>query len=152
MGNSARTIPGVADRATTRRRALFGPLTRILNPIVMRLAGTARFPVAGVVHHRGRRSGRAYSTPLGTRGFAGGFVIPLTFGPQADWCRNVLAAGGCDIEWKGRRWTATEPVVVDATAARAEIRGALGRFERFAIQAMGTRQFLRLTASPVISS
>jgi hypothetical protein len=31
-----------------------------------------------------------------------GFVIALTYGPDRDWVRNVLAAGGCTIEWRGR--------------------------------------------------
>lgn len=143
MDNSAGTIP-VADRATIRRRAVFGPLTGVLNPIVVRFAGTAWFPMVGILHHRGRRSGRAYATPLATSGFDGGFLVPLTFGAQADWCRNVLAAGGCDIVWKGTRWTATGPEVVEAAGARAELRAAMGPVTRFLIRTMGTRSFLRL--------
>ena len=38
-------------------------------------------PVVGIVHHRGRKTGRAYATPLGIRpAAAGGFVMPLTLG------------------------------------------------------------------------
>ena len=151
MDNSARTIPG-RDRATARRRAVLGPLTRLLNPRVLRLAGRTGLPLFGIVHHRGRRSGRPYATPLGTRGFRGGFLIPLTFGPEADWCRNVLAAGGCVVEWNGARWTTSDPEVVEAATVRAELLAAMGRMERFLIRAMGTRRFLRLrvvSAEPV---
>jgi deazaflavin-dependent oxidoreductase (nitroreductase family) len=146
MGNSGRTIPGRSgsDRATARRRAFFGPLTRLINPRAVRLAGTARLPLFGVVRQRGRRSGRLYATPLAVRGFPGGFLIPLTFGPEADWCRNVLAAGECVIQWRGRQWTAVEPRVVDAADVGAELRVAMGRVERFMLRLMGTRQFLRL--------
>ena len=28
----------------------------------------------------------------------GGYVIALTYGPDADWVKNVLAAGGCELE------------------------------------------------------
>lgn len=146
MDNPARTIPGRVDssRATAVRRAVFGPLTRRLNPRVMRRAGTAEQPRFGVLEHRGRRSGRAYATPLGVRGFPGGFLIPLTFGPQADWCRNVLAAGECVVRWKGDRYRAVEPAVVDAAQVAGELRAASGPMERLALRLMGTRQFLLL--------
>ena len=146
MDNPARTIPGRLgpDRATAVRRALFGPLTRLLNPRILEVAGTAERPRFGVVEHRGRRSGRTYATPLGVRGFPGGFLIPLTFGPDADWCRNVLAAGECVIRWRGRRYTAVEPRVVDVAEVRDELRAASGPLERLALRLMGTRRFLRL--------
>ena len=146
MDDPARTIPGHRDpdRATALRRAFFGPLTRLLNPRVLKVAGTAERPRFGVLEHRGRRSGRAYRTPLGVRGFPGGFLIPLTFGPDADWCRNVLAAGECVIRWRGRQYTAVEPRVVDAADVRDELRTASGPGERLALRLMGTRRFLRL--------
>jgi hypothetical protein len=41
-------------------------------------------PVVGIIHHRGRNTGRPYATPLGIRpATAGGFVMPLTFGESA---------------------------------------------------------------------
>jgi deazaflavin-dependent oxidoreductase (nitroreductase family) len=146
MDNAGRTIPGrfASSRATALRRTFFGPLTRLLNPRVLKVAGTAGRPRFGVVEHRGRRSGRPYATPLGVRGFPGGFLIPLTFGPQADWCRNVLAAGECTIRWNGRRCRGVRPEVVDAATVAAELRAASGRLERLALRLMGTRQFLLL--------
>lgn len=146
MEDRPRTIPGRPgpDRATAVRRAFFGPLTRLLNPRILRVAGTAERPRFGVVEHRGRRSGRAYATPVGVRGFPGGFLIPLTFGPDADWCRNVLAAGECVIRWRDRRYTAVEPRVVDIAEVRDELRAAIGPAERAALRLMGTRRFLRL--------
>jgi deazaflavin-dependent oxidoreductase (nitroreductase family) len=53
-------------------------------------------PVVGIIHHRGRNTGRPYATPLGLRpATAGGFVMPLTFGESAGWYRNIVAAGSC---------------------------------------------------------
>lgn len=146
MDDPARTIPGRPgpDRATAVRKAFFGPLTRLLNPRVLKVAGTAERPRFGVVEHRGRRSGRTHATPLGVRGFRGGFLIPLTFGRDADWCRNVLAAGECVIRWRGRRYTAIEPRVVDVAEVRDELRAASGPVERLALRLMGTRRFLLL--------
>jgi deazaflavin-dependent oxidoreductase (nitroreductase family) len=66
----------------------------ILWPIVSRLPGS-RF---GRIAHVGRRSGRAYRTPM--LGFRDGdsIVFALTYGPGTQWVRNVLAAGACDFE------------------------------------------------------
>src|SRR3954452_3417920 len=46
-----------------------------------------------LVRHVGRRSGRAYATPLVVARVAGGFVVELTYGPDVDWYRNITAAG-----------------------------------------------------------
>lgn len=62
----------------------------------------AHLPGFGVVHHRGRRSGREYATPVNVFATDGGYVIALTYGPRADWVRNVLAAGGCTLRTHGR--------------------------------------------------
>src|SRR5579859_6506253 len=92
--------------------------TRLFNPLTLPLAGSHRLPLLAVVHHRGRRSGRSYATPLGARLTADGFVIPLTFGERVDWFRNVQAAGGCVIRWKGADYALIEPVVIDWASAR----------------------------------
>ena len=74
--------------------------TRVTNRLTRRAAG--RLPGFGIVCHVGRRSGRAYRTPVNV--FRGGeqYVFALTYGPDADWVRNVLAAGGCGLETRGR--------------------------------------------------
>ncbi len=59
-------------------------------------------PGFAIVVHRGRRTDREYRTLVIAFLSPGGFVIALTYGPDRDWVRNVLAAGGCTIEWQGR--------------------------------------------------
>jgi hypothetical protein len=59
-------------------------LNRLSRPVA------AHLPGFGVVHHRGRRSGRAYRTPVNLFPTQRGFVIALTYGPRTDWMRNVL--------------------------------------------------------------
>jgi deazaflavin-dependent oxidoreductase (nitroreductase family) len=71
-----------------------------------------RLPGFGIVLHRGRRSGREFRTPLNVFRTDDGFVIALTYGPEADWVKNVLAAGGCDLLTRGRRHSLTNPRVV----------------------------------------
>jgi hypothetical protein len=48
----------------------------------------------------------------------GGYLFALTYGKDADWVRNVLAAGHCTIRWRGADHKADEPRIIDAAAAR----------------------------------
>jgi hypothetical protein len=38
---------------------------RYLNPLMLSLAGSSRLPMLAVLYHRGRRSGRAFTTQVG---------------------------------------------------------------------------------------
>lgn len=87
-------------------------------------------PGWGVVVHRGRKSGRIFRTPLWVFRRHNGFVIALTYGPETDWVRNVLAAGGCELQTRRRRYQLGAPVVfrdANATDMPAFIRFMLRR-------------------------
>ncbi|WP_297601652.1 nitroreductase family deazaflavin-dependent oxidoreductase [Mycobacterium sp.] len=87
-------------------------------------------PGWGVVVHRGRKSGRTFRTPLWVFRRPNGFVIALTYGPETDWVRNVLAAGGCELQTRRRRYQLGAPVVFrdeNATDMPAFIRFMLRR-------------------------
>jgi deazaflavin-dependent oxidoreductase (nitroreductase family) len=127
----------------TRRPSVLG-LNRVINPLVLRLAGTRLLPLYGVIEHRGRRSGKLFHTPVVVRPTGDGFVIPMPWGEGTDWCRNVRAAGGCAIRWKGRRYTLVEPEIIDAAAARQ----AFPAVQWGAMRRFGIRQCLRLRAAP----
>lgn len=51
-----------------------------------------RLPGFGVISHRGRRSGRAYTTPVNVFRTAEGYAVALTYGAESDWVKNVEAA------------------------------------------------------------
>ena len=99
------------------------PLTKILNPLMVRLAGRPFFPMAQI-HHVGRRSGKAYVTPVSARIRGEVLLIGLTFGNQSDWSRNVRAAAGCIVRLGGRTYRATSPELVTWTDDRALIASA----------------------------
>src|SRR5262249_11813819 len=81
-------------RLGPRSRRLIRSVARVINPLVLRFAGRRHVPVLGVLHHRGRRTGREYATPLGIRPTAaGGFVLPLTLGEAGRGVRHIPAAG-----------------------------------------------------------
>ncbi len=129
--------PGLGARIV---RSLAGTV----NPAMALLAGTRVLPIWGVVRHRGRRSGREYLTPVALQPTPDGLVIPLPFGPDTDWCRNVRAAKGCVIRWKGEDRRMVDPVFVDATAASAFFPRPL----RALLGPLGIRVLLRLRFAP----
>jgi deazaflavin-dependent oxidoreductase (nitroreductase family) len=75
-------------------------------------------PGFGVVVHTGRTSGRAYRTPVNVFRYQGAFVIALTYGVGADWVRNVLAAGHCELVTRGRSHHLTGPRLVHDESRR----------------------------------
>jgi len=108
---------------------------RVVNPVIMLLAGTRIFPLYGVIQHRGRRSGKQFRTPVVVRPTQGGLIVPMPWGETTDWYRNVRATGGCTIRWKGRDYAVVEPVVIDAQQASAEFSGPTrGFMTRFGIK------------------
>lgn len=130
-----------AFRLGPRARRLIRSVARVVNPLVVRFAGRRHMPVLGILHHRGRRTGRPYATPLGIRPAAGGgFVMPLTFGEAAGWYRNVKAAGSAVITWRGADHTVAYPVIVGEAAALP----AFPRYERLSLRLIGVRQFVWL--------
>jgi deazaflavin-dependent oxidoreductase (nitroreductase family) len=69
-------------------------------------------PTFGVIIHHGRKSGREYRTPVNVFRHRDWYVVALTYGPGADWVRNVVAAGGCLLETRGRVIRLTHPRLV----------------------------------------
>ncbi len=96
-------------------------------------------PGLGVVVHRGRRSGRLYQTPVNVFAAHDGYVLALTYGPDTDWVRNVLAAGGCELRTRGRIIRLVSPLLFH-DEARRDIRP----LERQVLRVIGVADFLSL--------
>jgi deazaflavin-dependent oxidoreductase (nitroreductase family) len=79
---------------------------RVLGPLARYLPGFA------VVSHIGRRSGRTYRTPVNLFRRGDDYVIALTYGADSQWVRNVLTAGGAEVETRGRRIQLIDPETV----------------------------------------
>ncbi len=87
-------------------------------------------PGWAVIVHRGRKSGRVFRTPLWAFRRGDDYVVALTYGADADWVRNVIAADGCELESRRRRYRMTNPRVyhdADASEMPAAIRFMLQR-------------------------
>src|SRR5215475_14278247 len=74
-----------------------------------------------VVHHVGRKSKRHYRTPVVAFRTEKGFVIPMTYGRDVDWARNLVRARGGDLVQLGRRFTLRNPRVVAGSVAYAHL-------------------------------
>jgi deazaflavin-dependent oxidoreductase (nitroreductase family) len=140
--------PGTQAPAVVRPSRLvavvMGPLTKVLNPVMRKLAGRRHVMMAAQIRHVGRRSGRPYVTPAGARLTEDTFVILLTFGNSSGWSRNVRAAGGCEIRLDGTDYRAVQPELVDRDQAAPVVRTAFGPVERAMFRMLGIRQYLLL--------
>lgn len=99
-------------------------------------------PGFGVVLHSGRRSGREYRTPVNVFRDGSGYVIALTYGAEADWVRNVRAAGRATLLTRGRRLELTRPELV-----HDESRSRVPRPVRAVLQLLDVADFLCFEAA-----
>lgn len=67
------------------------------------MARSGRGPFA-LIRHVGRTTGRSYETPVILAALPQGFVAELTYGDKVDWYRNIVAAGGCVVVYRGRQY------------------------------------------------
>lgn len=121
-------------------------MTKVLNPLIVKLAGRRHFPMAARIQHVGRRSGRVYVTPASAHVHGDVIVIALTFGNQSDWVRNVRMAGGCTVRINGRSYRATNPQFLSREQAGPLLKAAFSPAQRAGMRMLGVRQFLRLDA------
>lgn len=118
-----------------------------INPLMLKFAGRRYSPQA-IVYHKGRKSGRLYSTPIVVEPATNGFLIPLPYGTDVDWCRNILAAGQCTIQWRGKNYTVVEPVLVDA----ANVISELSQVRKKIFQIIGVRDVLKVRTSTITAA
>jgi deazaflavin-dependent oxidoreductase (nitroreductase family) len=89
----------------------------VTNRITSRFAD--RLPGFGILTHVGRKSGKVYSTPVNVFRAPEGLLIALTYRRESEWVKNVLAAGGCELETRGVRYQLFAPTIVhDPTRRR----------------------------------
>lgn len=110
---------------------------RILGPITWYL------PSFGRIEHIGRKSGRRHVAPM--MAFQSGdqrhLTFALTYGPQAEWVRNALAAGDLTFNsrWSGRLHLVAPHVIHDPK------RRAMPRVVRSVLGVMHVDDFLEAT-------
>ena len=123
--------------------------TKRLNRFAGKLAGTRAGMLyfnLSALHHVGRRSGRAYVTPLGAYPYGDGFVLAVAY-PEVDWLRNVLAAGKCTLTRNGKEYALERPEVIPLSEALTAYPLLVKPF----IVAAGMKRFLWLHRPPVVT-
>jgi hypothetical protein len=118
-----------------------------LNPLMLRLAGRRHW-YAARLEHVGRRSGRRYATPVVAQPVRRGFAIPLPYGTEVDWLRNVRARGAAELLVDGVAYHVTEPEIVPTSALGDEITPLY----RWASRQYGIREWLVVGASSAAAS
>jgi deazaflavin-dependent oxidoreductase (nitroreductase family) len=117
---------------------------RTFNGFAARLAGTRAMPVWALVHHVGRTSGRQYATPVAVIPSSGVFYIGLPWGRESDWVRNLRAAGGGTMVWKGTTYDVSDPTFVD----KDEVLGVARLPQREVLKRWALSDFLRVRRVP----
>jgi deazaflavin-dependent oxidoreductase (nitroreductase family) len=126
----------------SRRLARFN--RAVANRIVGR--GLSMLPGFGAIVHRGRRSGREYRTPVKIFRTRDGYLISLPYGPESDWVRNVLAAGGCELLTRGHRTRLADPKVFAASAQAGQVKTVVPAPLRAMLGWFGVTDFIELRA------
>ena len=110
---------GAAAGWLVRKRAMDpgwfrGFVTHRFNPLVTRfgLAGGRISPWA-TLEHVGRVSGTVYRTPVLPKVAGDHAWIPLPYGADVQWLRNVRTAGHCRMQVHGTTYDLDEPALVD---------------------------------------
>jgi deazaflavin-dependent oxidoreductase (nitroreductase family) len=93
----------------------------VTNPIQRIWAGWA--PTMGILEHVGRKSGKPYRTPLTVFSTDNGVAILLSYGPNRDWLKNIVAAGGGRIERYGKIFDVRDPQVMPKAQAAPAVTG-----------------------------
>ena len=114
---------------------------RFINPLTRPIAG--HLPGFAIVINRGRKTGRVHRTPMNVFRRDGDYVFALTYGSTVDWVRNVLAAGGAQLEIRGKTVELTDPeLITDPT------RRLMPPPVRFFLGLMRVDEFLRMRPAP----
>ena len=131
--STATDVPGFVDR-------IVRPLTHAFNPFILRIAGGWWFPMFSLLHHRGRKSGRVYATPVTAVPRGGWFWFGLAFGEHSGWARNVIASGDADLRYRG-----TDYHLIDATVVEiADVKSQLPPIVRYGSALAGMRKTIRM--------
>lgn len=100
-------------------------------------------PGFAILIYRGRTTGRTYRIPINVFRRGDSYIFALTYGSDSQWVKNVLAAGGCEMQRMGRHLRLVQPeLIVDPSAnlIPAPVRFFLRRFGK-------VTEFVRMRAS-----
>ena len=105
-------------------------------------------PGFGILTHVGRKSGKVYRTPVNVFRASNGFIIALTYSSQSEWVKNVLAAGGCELKTRGKKYHLSATKVL-----RDSMRRRFPIPVRVVLRIVGADEYMELSKpKPVVPS
>ncbi len=107
------------------------------NRVMIRLSGRPPF---GAIRHTGRVSGSEHRIPINVFPAGDDFVFALTYGPDADWVKNVMHAGGVVLEYAGDDIPLVQPRMIPRSEAKSFMPVAV----RIMLRLLRVDRFLRL--------
>jgi deazaflavin-dependent oxidoreductase (nitroreductase family) len=135
---------GQADNETFGRTRMWRfrhAVNRYVNPVTRPVA--SKLPTFAILTHRGRKSGRTYRTPINVFRRGDDYFFFLTYGSDVEWVKNVLVAGSCSIETRGRVVELMEPELI----TDPELRPAPPHVRLVERRIAGVNQYLRMRVS-----
>ncbi len=122
-------------------------LARVNRSLTNRILGLIprRWSPFVVVHHVGRRSGERFATLLAAFRTSTGFVLTPTYGPDADWVRNIIATGTFVLDRRGTLLELSNARLVP----RREAWPHLPRVVRIAMRLLGVEWYVAADRSIV---
>jgi deazaflavin-dependent oxidoreductase (nitroreductase family) len=136
---AATFVTGMRTKSPLVLRPIVWMSRRFMNPRQLAVAG-APGAYAGIVRHRGRRTGQPYETPVGIVADGDMFLIALPYGPGTQWLRNVRAAGEAVLVTEGRTVRVDRPEVI----ATRDVVDRFSSNDQRLFRLFGTRDCLRL--------
>ena len=130
------------DPDTMRRIAEWN--RRHLNPRMLRLAGKRGWNAASL-HHMGRTTGRALQTPVVVHRSGSSCLVPLPYGAEVDWLKNLQARGSGSMVDHGLAFGIANPRVVTQQRAFEH----LDRRERARYRWYGVAEFAEFDITPM---
>ena len=121
-----------------RKRWLAKINTAFTNRITSMFSGW--LPGFGILTHVGRKSGKVYRIPVNVFRAPNGFIVALTYSSQSEWVKNALAAGGCELKTRGKKYQLSCPKVV-----RDPTRGRFPFPARTLLRIVGADEYMELS-------
>lgn len=115
----------------------------VTNKILVHISGR-KFGHLAILSHVGRKSGKLYRIPIIAEPIKNGFVIALTYGKKVDWYENVMAKGGCSLNWKNKEYILINPEFIDKEIGVT----AFPDIFQSVLRKMGIQYYLRLVIQP----
>ena len=132
-------VLGMRAKSPLVHRPVFWISKRWINPRNVRAAAQPG-SATSMIRNVGRVSGRVYETPVDVIPSGDAFLVALPYGTNAQWVRNVLAAGSATIVIEGREVPAVRAELVPMTS----VIDAFPSGDRFGFRLLKTDQVLRL--------